>query len=206
MTISSIGSLTAGQQKADTVEATPEQRKAARDFEAIFLRQMLSGLEKGSGLAGTDKSNGAQIFGSMMVGALADTAAEGGGIGLSELILKAMLPPSVDAKPQLASASGAAQPGALQAATPTAPDVASAAFEASVAMKSLPNRSSRIGTPSRALTEARSRLMLEVPRGMDREGVLLRGGIPEVRAAGSPEVSAPEGVRGAGKSGEGNRR
>jgi peptidoglycan hydrolase FlgJ len=192
MTISSIGSLTAGQQKADTVEATPEQRKAARDFEAIFLRQLLSGLEKGSGLAGSDKSNGAQIFGSMMVGALADTAAEGGGIGLSELILKAMLPPS-EAKPSLPSASGTAQPGALQGATPTAPDVTTAAFDASLAMESQPNRSSRIGTPSRALTEARSRLMLEVPRGNDSDGVLQRGnslGVQELLGAEAPQQGA----------------
>jgi flagellar protein FlgJ len=199
MTISSIGSLTAGQQKADTVEATPEQRKAARDFEAIFLRQMLSGLEKGSGLAGADKSNGAQIFGSMMVSALADTAAEGGGIGLSELILKAMLPPGAQTKPVLGSASGTPQPGALQAATPAAPDVTTAAFEASLAMQSLPNRSSRIGTPSRALTEARSRLMLDVPRGIDSDGDLLRGGLQ----VGSVQ---PVDVQSAGKFGEGRRR
>jgi flagellar protein FlgJ len=176
MNISSIGSLTAGQQKADAVEPTPEQRKAARDFEAIFLRQLLSGLEKGSGLAGSGKSSGAEIFGSMMVGALADTAAEGGGIGLSELILKAMLPPAAQATPDL-SAAGTAQPGALQPATNTAgastvPDATSAALEASLATASLPIRSTRIGAPGRALTDARSGLMLMGPSGagMFREG------------------------------------
>jgi peptidoglycan hydrolase FlgJ len=137
MNISSIGSLTPGQQKADAVEPTAEQRKAARDFEAIFLRQMLSGMEKSSGLAGSGKSTGAEIFGSMMVGALADTAAEGGGIGLSELILKAMLPPSAPAKPDLT----AARIGAPS------------------------------GVPSGGLTEARSGLILHVPRDASEAGL-----------------------------------
>jgi flagellar protein FlgJ len=167
MNISSIGSLTAGQQKADTVEPTAEQRKAAKDFEAIFLRQMLSGLEKSSGLSGSGKSSGAEIFGSMMVGALADTAAEGGGIGLSELILKAMLPPSAQAKPDLQAAS-TSQAGTSHGVTlPSAPTAAiEAAQSGATPDSSLPIRSARIGAPGRGLTEANPGHMLDVPRGV----------------------------------------
>jgi len=70
-------------------DATPEQRKVARDFEAIFLRKLLSSLEKTGGIGGS--GSGAQVYRSMMVGAVADSAAESGGIGLSDVILEAML-------------------------------------------------------------------------------------------------------------------
>jgi Rod binding domain-containing protein len=128
MTLMTIGSLTPAQQKPDVAtpsEPTAEQKKAARDFEAIFMRQLLSSLEKGSGLTGGDSGGGA-VFRSMMVGALADTAAEGGGIGLSELILKAMMPPAPQGKPDLShqdrpdpiSQKGASAGGGLTEARP----------------------------------------------------------------------------------------
>jgi peptidoglycan hydrolase FlgJ len=176
MSIASIGSLTAGQQKADTVEPTAEQRKAARDFEAIFLRQMLSGLEKSSGLAGSGKSSGAEIFGSMMVGALADTAAEGGGIGLSELILKAMLPPTAQAKPDLTGAAtsgaGASRDATLPAASPEALEPAPTGV---TLQSSLAVRSARIVASHGALTEPPSGAMVDVPPGVAHDDVLDRG-------------------------------
>lgn len=92
MTIPSINSLTAGAQKIDTeITATPEQRKVAQQFEAIFLRQILNGLQKGVSHGGD--GSGSQLYRSMMVGSVADSASESGGIGLSEVILRAMLPP-----------------------------------------------------------------------------------------------------------------
>lgn len=92
---------------------TAEQVKAARDFEAIFMRQLLSGLEKAQGLGGG--SSGGDVYRSMMVSALADSAAEGGGIGLSELILRAMMPPPGPV------ASGAGQVAPESAPAETAP-------------------------------------------------------------------------------------
>lgn len=176
MTTSPIGSLTAGQQKADAAGASPEQQKAARDFEAIFLRQLLSSLEKGSGMSGGQSSGGA-VFRSMMVSAMADKAAEGGGIGLSELILKAMLPPAPQGKLDFsqpvgerrsgASASGVDPLDRLASAVtpsgtfpsgpaPSAP-ILSRAVESGV---SAPSSSTRLGVPSRVLTEARPAHML----------------------------------------------
>lgn len=120
MTLAAIGSLTALGQKPDALASaeaaapqkpellgTPEQRKVARDFEAIFIRQLLSGLEKGGAMSGAS-STGASMYKSMMVGSLADTAAEGGGIGLADVILKALLgAASPSNKP------GLTQPGAV---------------------------------------------------------------------------------------------
>ncbi len=120
MTLAAIGSLTALGQKPDALAAadtaapqkpelqgTPEQRKVARDFEAIFIRQLLSGLEKGGALSGAS-STGASMYKSMLVGSLADTAAEGGGIGLADVILQALLGP---ASPSTRAAL--TQPGAV---------------------------------------------------------------------------------------------
>jgi len=149
MTLTSIGSLTAGQQSLDAAVPTEQQKKAARDFEAIFVRQMLSSLEKSSGLSG-GKSAGGEVFRSMMVSAMADTATEGGGIGLSELILQAMMPPAPQAKPDL-SGQGSAHPlGTARPATPPGLDL-----DATTAA-GLPSRSARLGSPGRVLTEAHS--------------------------------------------------
>jgi flagellar protein FlgJ len=151
MTLTSIGSLTAGQQTPDAAVPTEQQKKAARDFEAIFVRQLLSSLEKSSGLSG-GKSAGGEVFRSMMVSAMADTATEGGGIGLSELILKAMMPPTAQAKPDL-SGQGSAEPlGTPRPATPPGLDLGLDAVTAA----GLPSRSARLGSPGRVLTEAHS--------------------------------------------------
>lgn len=148
MTPLTIGSLTPGQQTPDATAATLEQRKAARDFEAIFLRQMLSSLEKGSSVSGSQSSGGA-VFKSMMVSALADTAAEGGGIGLSEVILKAMMPPSPQGKPDLTHQAPMSRDGAN----------AAAGFPMDhhrLTTGVLPARSARIGAASPSLTSAHS--------------------------------------------------
>jgi len=174
MTPTAISSSTAAHQNVDAASVTsptPEQQKAARDFEAIFLRQLMSSLEKGGGLGG--QSSGGQVFRSMMVSALADTASEGGGIGLSELILKAMLPPSPRGEPDLS----------LHAAAPTAAapraesEDVGAAGAASVALddaSASPWARARWGTPSRVLTEARPAPMLEVG-AMGHAGAIREG-------------------------------
>jgi peptidoglycan hydrolase FlgJ len=97
MTISPIASLP-GEALSHTSATQPGAKErakaleAARDFEAIFVRQLLQPLEKVQSLGGNSNS-GQQIYGSMMVGALADAATRGGGIGLSDLIANALVPP-----------------------------------------------------------------------------------------------------------------
>jgi Rod binding domain-containing protein len=193
MTPTALASSTAAQQNVDAASATsptPEQQKAACDFEAIFLRQLMSSLEKGSGLGG--QSSGGQVFRSMMVGALADTASEGGGIGLRDLILKAMLPPAPQGKPDLAShaaVSGAAVSGAAVSGAAVSGAAVSHAAGSASGSEGLgagpaqggpgdPARTTHLGTArwgtaSRVLTEARRAPMLE---GNARG---LAGSIPE---------------------------
>jgi flagellar protein FlgJ len=103
MTLSPIQALTPSQQKPDA-SATPtaEQRQVAQQFEAIFMRQLLGSMEKSGSLGGD--TSGAGVYRSMMVGALADSAASGGGIGLAEIVLKAMV----------AAEPAAVQPPAVQ--------------------------------------------------------------------------------------------
>jgi flagellar protein FlgJ len=114
MTLGPIGNLTPPHQASDADDkSVAEAHKAAQQFEAIFLRQLMGALEKTGGLGNSSKG-GAGVLRSMMVTALADSTAEGGGIGLADVVFKAMLPPSAAAAP-------AATPPAAKTAAPTKP-------------------------------------------------------------------------------------
>ncbi|HVZ35558.1 MAG TPA: rod-binding protein [Polyangiaceae bacterium] len=94
MSVGSIDALTSQRQTADgqgpSATEVAAARKVAQQFEAIFLRKLMSGLEKSGGLGGS--STGSQVYGSMMVGALADSAAKSGGLGLADLVMKSLVP------------------------------------------------------------------------------------------------------------------
>ena len=68
----------------------PEKLKLAREFEQIFLRKMLSSLEKGSKAAGASSgsSSSSDGYSSMVVNALADAVSQGGGVGLADMIAR----------------------------------------------------------------------------------------------------------------------
>lgn len=74
----------------ELAKANPEAASAARQFEAVFLRQLLSCVEKSTGLGKGSETRGA-VVGSMVVGAMSDEMSTAGGIGLSDVILRAML-------------------------------------------------------------------------------------------------------------------
>ena len=82
-------------------EPKPEVARAAREFEAIFLRKMLSSLEKAShvGKPGALSSSGGDVYSSMMVGALADAVANAGGIGLASYVTKSLSPGEAPSHP-----------------------------------------------------------------------------------------------------------
>ena len=112
MKLAPIANLTPHHQAPDADGVgLAEQRQAAQQFEAIFLRQLLGSLEKAGSFGGSG-DGGSAIFGSMMVSALADSAAASGGIGLADIIFQAMMPPA--APP--ASAPPAAVPAAAAGA------------------------------------------------------------------------------------------
>jgi len=172
MNPTAIGSSITPHQNVDAAGATaptPEQKKAARDFEAIFLRQLLSSLEKGSGIAGGESSGG-QVFRSMMVSALADTASEGGGIGLGEVILKAMLPPpprgELDLSQQTKAPHAARGAPSHESSPLTGTGLDSSERRGADHVEvGEPSSSTRWGAASRVLTEARPAPMLEGATG-----------------------------------------
>ena len=99
--IGAINSATAAAPaKADAPD--PKLLKAAKDFESIFVRQMLKGLEKTTAAgAGTQASAGEKTYGSMIVDTLSESIQKAGGLGLADVIAQsmAMSHPSLKAAP-----------------------------------------------------------------------------------------------------------
>lgn len=90
--ITSLDALrNSGALKADG-PVDPKALKAAKDFEAIFLRTLLSSLQKTTSMSGgTAKQNtGQSTYGSMVVGAMADSISGNGGIGLADIVAKSL--------------------------------------------------------------------------------------------------------------------
>jgi Rod binding domain-containing protein len=79
-----------------TAAAAPNQkqadgalRKAAQEFEAILLREMLKYVEKCGKLGTGGDDSGQNIYGSMVVDAVAGAVAQAGGLGLTKVITSA---------------------------------------------------------------------------------------------------------------------
>lgn len=74
-----------------TAPTDPEVLKAAREFEAIFLRTLLGPLEKSTQLGSkSSMSAGQSAFGGMVVSAMAESVSSVGGIGLADVIARAL--------------------------------------------------------------------------------------------------------------------
>jgi Rod binding domain-containing protein len=71
--------------------ADPRLKEAARQFEAVFLRVMLTSLERTTKIGnGSPISAGQSAYGSMVVDALSDALSASGGIGLQESLLSGL--------------------------------------------------------------------------------------------------------------------
>jgi Rod binding domain-containing protein len=70
--------------RPEPATAPREMQEAAKQFEAIFVRQLLSSLER------TTQGSAGGVYGSMVVGTMADAIAEAGGLGLRQEILHAL--------------------------------------------------------------------------------------------------------------------
>ena len=78
---------------------TPESMRVAREFESIFLRSLLGSLEKTTQMGGGSALKAGQsAYGGMVVGAMSDAMTAAGGIGLAEVIARAMSRPETSAK------------------------------------------------------------------------------------------------------------
>lgn len=73
--------------EAPAAKQQPQQaerlQQAAKQFEAMMLKRMLSSLEKTTKL---DSSKGTSMYGSMIVDAMADAIVGSGGLGLAKMI------------------------------------------------------------------------------------------------------------------------
>ena len=120
--IGAIGSAaSAGAAAAAKPDAPdPKLLKAAKEFESIFVRQMLKGLEKTTAAgAGTTASAGEKTYGSMIVDTLSDSISKAGGLGLADVIAQSM----AMSNPALRAAAnaGASKSGSAAAASPLVP-------------------------------------------------------------------------------------
>jgi Rod binding domain-containing protein len=95
----------------DKTPIDPEKLRLAREFEQIFIRKMLSSLEKSGRNAANGGSASGDAYGSMVVSALAEAVSKGGGVGLAEMIARA-----ASQVPTTKPASSAASTEALEAA------------------------------------------------------------------------------------------
>jgi len=91
--IPSIAAINSATTAAPAQEAPdPKALQAARDFEAIFVRQMLKSLEKTTAAgAGTQASAGEKTYGSMIVDTLSESISKAGGLGLADVIAKSLI-------------------------------------------------------------------------------------------------------------------
>jgi Rod binding domain-containing protein len=102
--ISALNGLHSAAAAKQVEPVDPQALKAAKDFEAIFLRTLLSSLEKTTSVKGGGKlDTGQSTYGSMVVGAMADQISSTGGIGLADIIAKSLAThgtrPSAEPKP-----------------------------------------------------------------------------------------------------------
>lgn len=72
---------------AEDPQQAQRLQQAAKQFEAMMLKRMLSSLEKTTKL---DSGKGTSMYGSMIVDAMADAIVGSGGLGLSKMIEQTM--------------------------------------------------------------------------------------------------------------------
>jgi flagellar protein FlgJ len=89
----------------------PAMLKAAKEFESIFVRQMLKSVEKTTAAGmGTQASPGQSTYGSMIVDTLSESISKGGGLGLADVIAKSMMATHPGLKSPTAAASKSLSP------------------------------------------------------------------------------------------------
>jgi Rod binding domain-containing protein len=80
-----------GTARAAAPATDAQRKKAAAQFEAIFVRQLL-GKSVGSMLGGSEHTTG-MVYGDLMTDVLAQNLTAGQGLGLSRMIEKQLTPP-----------------------------------------------------------------------------------------------------------------
>ncbi|MBX7122545.1 MAG: rod-binding protein [Opitutaceae bacterium] len=107
----------AAKAKASGAASPSEIKRAASQFEAIILRQLLAPTIEplmSGGLGGAGAGGGGGVYGYMLTDVLADSLSKGGGLGLSKMLTRQLTPrgtPTVEVSLQSeAPAARAASP------------------------------------------------------------------------------------------------
>jgi peptidoglycan hydrolase FlgJ len=87
-TIAATSAMTPPTEQATKDPNAARLQKAAQQFEAIFIRQMLTTLEKTARISGSSQGTGASMYGSMVVNVMADAIAAAGGVGLGSALAR----------------------------------------------------------------------------------------------------------------------
>ena len=105
----------AGTAPSSAPPSAPQIRAAARQFEAIILRQLLTpAIEPlmSHGLAGDSAGNagGGGVYGYLVTDVLANSLSQGGGLGLSRMLEKQLTPKGAASAAQAAATYRAGEP------------------------------------------------------------------------------------------------
>ena len=111
-----ITSVSAGGTSAATVSPAAQKdglAKVAKQFEAVFLRQMIGSMRQATLADGVFDSSASDQFRDMQDSRMADSMADSGGFGVAQLLLKQFA-----ANPALAASALGTAPAAAPVAVP----------------------------------------------------------------------------------------
>ena len=97
-----------GAVSSSAAPSSRQVRAAARQFEAIILRQLLTPaieplMSHGIGGKGAENSGGGGVYGYLVTDVLANSLSQGGGLGLSRMLEKQLSPKSATSAVQAAA-------------------------------------------------------------------------------------------------------
>jgi Rod binding domain-containing protein len=122
--------------------------QAARDFEAVFLRQMLSSLERTTRVSSKGNApSGQQAYGSMIVDAVADAVAKAGGLGVADMLAAALAERTHVASPTNIKENATTDLGTKPGNSPGGTKSATEPLSLSEDVRISPQGSSRVAVP-----------------------------------------------------------
>jgi flagellar protein FlgJ len=105
-TAKTVSSQTSAKSRSSGAASPSEIKRAASQFEAIILRQLLTPTIEplmSGGLGGAGAGGGGGVYGYMLTDVLADSLSKGGGLGLSKMLTRQLTPrgtPAIEVSPQ----------------------------------------------------------------------------------------------------------
>jgi Rod binding domain-containing protein len=122
--------------------------QAAREFEAVFLRQMLSSLERTTRVSSKGNAQaGQQTYGSMIVDSVADAVAKAGGLGVAEMLTNSLADRAHLVSPAKTAVSTHTEPGTTPGPAPAEAEPTKWPLSFSEDTRISPQGSTRVAVP-----------------------------------------------------------